>query len=114
MTVRTSFRGSFTALVTPFKNGAVDEKAFRGLVDWQIAEGTNGLVPCGTTGESPTLSHDEHKRVVEWCTEQAKGRVPVIAGAGSNSTAEAIELAQHAEKAGVDAVLVVTPYYNKP
>ena len=84
------------------------------LVSWQIAEGTNGLVPVGTTGESPTLTHDEHKRVVEWCIEEAKGRVPVIAGAGSNSTREAIELAQHAEKAGADAVLVVTPYYNKP
>ncbi len=111
---KTSFRGSFTALVTPFKNGAVDEKAFRGLVDWQIAEGTNGLVPVGTTGESPTLSHDEHKQVVEWCIDQAKGRVPVIAGAGSNSTAEAIELARHAQEAGADAALVVTPYYNKP
>src|SRR5439155_3675258 len=84
------------------------------LVDWQIAEGTNGLVPVGTTGESPTLSHDEHKRVVDWCVAQAKGRVPVIAGAGSNSTREAIDLAQHAEKAGADAVLIVTPYYNKP
>ena len=84
------------------------------MVDWQIAEGTNGLVPVGTTGESPTLSHDEHKRVVEWCVEQAKGRVPVVAGAGSNSTEEAIELSRHAEKAGADAVLVVTPYYNKP
>lgn len=114
MTAKTSFRGSFTALVTPFKNGAVDEKTFRGLVDWQIGEGTSGLVPVGTTGESPTLSHDEHKRVVEWCVEQAKGRVPVIAGAGSNSTAEAIELSQHAEKSGADAVLIVTPYYNKP
>ena len=114
MTAKTSFRGSFTALVTPFKNGSLDEKAFRGLVDWQIAEGTNGLVPVGTTGESPTLSHDEHKRVVEWCVDQARGRVPVVAGAGSNSTKEAIELAQHAEEAGADAVLVVTPYYNKP
>jgi 4-hydroxy-tetrahydrodipicolinate synthase len=111
---KTSFRGSFTALVTPFKNGSVDEKAFRELVEWQIAEGTHGLVPVGTTGESPTLSHEEHKHVVEWCVEQAKGRVPVIAGAGSNSTAEAIELSQHAEGAGADAVLVVTPYYNKP
>jgi len=111
---RTSFRGSFTALVTPFRNGAVDEKAFRGLVAWQIAEGTNGLVPVGTTGESPTLSHQEHKQVVEWCIAEARGRVPVIAGAGSNSTREAIELAQHAEQAGADAVLVVTPYYNKP
>ena len=114
MTVKTSFRGSFTALVTPFSNGSLDEKAFRGLVDWQIAEGTVGLVPVGTTGESPTLSHDEHRQVVEWCIEQAKGRVPVIAGSGSNSTREAIELSQHAEKAGADAVLIVTPYYNKP
>ena len=98
MTAKTSFRGSFTALVTPFKNGSLDEKAFRDLVDWQISEGTNGLVPVGTTGESPTLSHDEHKQVVEWCIDQAKGRVPVIAGAGSNSTAEAIELSRHAEE----------------
>jgi 4-hydroxy-tetrahydrodipicolinate synthase len=114
MAAKTSFRGSFTALVTPFKNGSVDEKAFRGLVDWQIAEGTNGLVPVGTTGESPTLSHDEHNEVVDWCVEQANGRVPVVAGAGSNSTKEAIALAQHAQEAGADAVLVVTPYYNKP
>jgi len=114
MAAKTSFRGSFTALVTPFTNGSVDEKAFRNLVDWQIAEGTNGLVPVGTTGESPTLSHDEHNRVVEWCVDQADGRVPVVAGAGSNSTHEAVELARHAEKAGADAVLVVTPYYNKP
>ena len=114
MTAKTRFRGSFTALVTPFKNGSVDEKAFRDLVDWQIAEGTNGLVPVGTTGESPTLSHKEHEEVVEWCIDQAKGRVPVIAGAGSNSTKEAISLSQHAEKAGANAVLVVTPYYNKP
>jgi 4-hydroxy-tetrahydrodipicolinate synthase len=114
MTAKTSFRGSFTALVTPFKDGALDEKAFRSLVDWQIAEGTNGLVPVGTTGESPTLSHDEHKRVVEWCVSEARGRLPVVAGTGSNSTDEAIDLSRHAEKAGVDAVLVVTPYYNKP
>jgi 4-hydroxy-tetrahydrodipicolinate synthase len=114
MAAKTRFRGSFTALVTPFKNGSVDEKAFRDLVDWQIAEGTNGLVPVGTTGESPTLSHDEHKKVVEWCVNQAGRRVPVVAGAGSNSTKEAVDLAQHAEKAGADAVLVVTPYYNKP
>jgi len=114
MTAKTSFRGSFTALVTPFSNGSLDEKAFRGLVDWQIAEGTNGLVPVGTTGESPTLTHQEHGKVVEWCVEQAKGRVPVIAGAGSNSTQEAIALARHAQHAGADAVLVVTPYYNKP
>jgi 4-hydroxy-tetrahydrodipicolinate synthase len=114
MGVKTGFRGSFTAMVTPFKNGSVDEGAFRGLVQWQIAEGTNGLVPVGTTGESPTLSHDEHKKVVEWCIDEAKRRVPVIAGAGSNSTREAVELAEHAERAGADAVLVVTPYYNKP
>jgi 4-hydroxy-tetrahydrodipicolinate synthase len=114
MTAKTSFRGSFTALVTPFKNGSLDEKAFRDIVEWQIAEGTSGLVPVGTTGESPTLSHDEHKKVVEWCIDQADERVPVIAGSGSNSTAEAVELSQHAEKAGADAVLIVTPYYNKP
>jgi 4-hydroxy-tetrahydrodipicolinate synthase len=114
MTAKTRFRGSFTALITPFKNGGLDEKAFRNLVEWQIAEGTNGLVPVGTTGESPTLSHDEHKQVVEWCVDQARGRVPVVAGAGSNSTREAIELSQHAEKSGADAVLIVTPYYNKP
>jgi 4-hydroxy-tetrahydrodipicolinate synthase len=114
MTAKTSFRGSFTALVTPFKNGSVDEKAFRGLVDWQIAEGTKGLVPVGTTGESPTLSHEEHRHVVEWCVDQVRGRVPVVAGAGSNSTKEAIDLARHAQQAGADAVLVVTPYYNKP
>ncbi|HEY1542722.1 MAG TPA: 4-hydroxy-tetrahydrodipicolinate synthase [Xanthobacteraceae bacterium] len=114
MAAKTSFRGSFTALVTPFKNGSVDEQAFRNLVDWQIAEGTNGLVPVGTTGESPTLSHEEHRQVVEWCIDQAKERVPVIAGAGSNSTREAVALAEHAEEAGADAVLVVTPYYNKP
>src|SRR6187397_3206369 len=114
MTAKTSFRGSFTALVTPFKNGSLDEKAFRDIVEWQIAEGTNGLVPVGTTGESPTLSHDEHKQVVEWCVDQVDGRVPVIAGSGSNSTAEAVELSRHAEKAGADAVLIVTPYYNKP
>ena len=114
MAAKTSFRGSITALVTPFKNGSVDEKSFRDLIEWQIGEGTNGFVPVGTTGESPTLTHDEHLQVVEWCIDQSKGRVPVIAGAGSNSTREAIELAQHAEEAGADAVLVVTPYYNKP
>jgi 4-hydroxy-tetrahydrodipicolinate synthase len=108
------FRGSFTALITPFKNGAVDESAFARLVEWQIAEGTHGLVPVGTTGESPTLSHDEHKRVVEICVETAKKRLPVIAGAGSNSTAEAIDFAKHAKKVGADAVLIVMPYYNKP
>jgi 4-hydroxy-tetrahydrodipicolinate synthase len=114
MTATSRLRGSFTALVTPFKDGALDEKTFRDLIEWQIAEGTDGLVPVGTTGESPTLSHDEHRKVVEWCIDQAKGRVPVIAGAGSNATSEAIALAKHAEKAGADAVLVVTPYYNKP
>ncbi|MGP8120686.1 MAG: 4-hydroxy-tetrahydrodipicolinate synthase [Xanthobacteraceae bacterium] len=114
MAAKTNFRGSYTALVTPFKNGALDEVAFRQLVSWQIDEGTNGLVPVGTTGESPTLSHIEHKKVVEWCVDEARGRVPVIAGAGSNSTSEAVELARHAEEAGGDAVLVVTPYYNKP
>src|SRR6476659_4048614 len=108
------FRGSFTALVTPFRDGAFDEKAFRDHVNWQIEEGTHGMVPVGTTGESPTLSHAEHKHVVEVCIEEARGRVPVIAGAGSNNTLEAIDLARHAEKAGADAVLVVTPYYNKP
>ncbi|MBB2970202.1 4-hydroxy-tetrahydrodipicolinate synthase [Mesorhizobium sp. RMAD-H1] len=108
-------KGSITALVTPFdRNGAFDEKAFRAFVNWQIEEGSHGLVPVGTTGESPTLSHAEHKRVVEVCIEEVRGRVPVIAGAGSNNTRESIELAQHAEKAGADAVLVVTPYYNKP
>src|SRR6201996_31210 len=114
MIAKTSFRGSFTALVTPFNNQSVDEKAFRDLVEWQIAEGTNGLVPVGTTGESPTLSHEEHREVVEWCVDQARGRVPVVAGAGSNSTREAIDLPRHAETAGADAVLVVAPYYNKP
>jgi len=114
MAAKTNFRGSFTALVTPFKNGSLDEAAFRGFVNWQIEEGTHGLVPVGTTGESPTLSHDEHKQVVEWCVDQADGRVPVVAGAGSNSTSEAVDLAKHAEKAGANAVLVVTPYYNKP
>jgi 4-hydroxy-tetrahydrodipicolinate synthase len=108
------FRGSITALITPFANGQVDMAAFRRLVDWQIAEGTHGLVPVGTTGESPTLSHEEHKAVVEACIAQTKGRVPVIAGAGSNSTDEAIDLSRHAQQAGADAVLIVTPYYNKP
>lgn len=109
------FQGSIPALVTPFTEaGAVDEKAFADHVEWQIAEGSSGLVPVGTTGESPTLSHEEHKRVVELCIQVANKRVPVIAGAGSNNTKEAIELAQHAEKVGADALLVVTPYYNKP
>lgn len=108
------FKGSITALVTPFRDGAIDWKAFEAFVDWQVTEGSHGLVPVGTTGESPTLSHDEHKRVVEACVKVASGRVPVIAGAGSNNTAEAIDLAQFAEKAGANALLVVTPYYNKP
>jgi 4-hydroxy-tetrahydrodipicolinate synthase len=108
------FKGSITALVTPMRDGALDEAGFRAFVDWQITEGTHGLVPMGTTGESPTVSHDEHKRVVKICIEVAKGRVPVIAGAGSNNTTEAIDLARFAEKAGADALLVVTPYYNKP
>lgn len=108
------FKGSITALVTPMRNGSVDEDAFRAFVDWQIREGSNGLVPVGTTGESPTLSHAEHRRVVELCIEAADKRVPVMAGAGSNNTKEACELARHAEEAGADAVLVVTPYYNKP
>jgi 4-hydroxy-tetrahydrodipicolinate synthase len=108
------FSGSIVALLTPFKNGKVDEKAFQSFVDWQITQGTNGLVPVGTTGESPTLSHEEHMRVVELCIEAAAGRVPVMAGAGSNSTAEAIALTRLAKQAGADAVLSVTPYYNKP
>ena len=109
------FHGPFTALVTPMRaDGAVDEAALASFVDWQIRQGTQGLVPVGTTGESPTLSHDEHRRVVEITIEVAAGRAPVIAGAGSNSTAEAIELARHAKQAGAAAALVVTPYYNKP
>ena len=108
------FKGSLVALITPFANGAIDEAAFRKLVGWQIEEGTDGLIPVGTTGESPTLSHEEHKKVVELCVEEANGRVPVIAGAGSNSTAEAIEFTRHAKAAGADAALHVTPYYNKP
>jgi 4-hydroxy-tetrahydrodipicolinate synthase len=112
--IRDRIKGSLTALITPFKNGKVDEAAFRGLVNWQIAEGTQGLVPCGTTGESPTLSHEEHNRVVELCVEEARGRVPVIAGTGSNATDEAIALTRHAKEVGCDAVLSVTGYYNKP
>lgn len=108
------FKGSFTALVTPFDGGKFDETAFRKLVDFQIAAGTHGLVPTGTTGESATLSHEEHNRVVEVCIQQTAGRVPVIAGAGSNSTAEAIKMSRHAQQAGASAVLIVAPYYNKP
>lgn len=108
------FKGSITALVTPMKGGHVDEAALAGFVEWQIAEGTHGLVPVGTTGESPTLSHEEHKRVVKICVDVAAGRIPVIAGAGSNNTREAIDLAEFAEKTGADGLLVVVPYYNKP
>lgn len=109
------FKGSLVALITPMTaDGALDERAFQDFVAWQVAEGTQGLIPVGTTGESPTLSHDEHERVVELCVEAAGGRVPVIAGAGSNSTAEAVRLTRHAKSAGADGVLVVTPYYNKP
>lgn len=108
------FKGSMTAIVTPFNNGELDLDTLKKLVDWQIAEGTTGLVPVGTTGESPTLSHEEHETVVETVVKAAAGRVPVIAGAGSNNTAEAIRFMQFAQKVGADAALVVTPYYNKP
>lgn len=108
------FKGSITALVTPMRNGSLDEAALRDFVEWQISEGSHGLVPVGTTGESPTLTHDEHKRVVDICIEVAAKRVPVIAGAGSNNTAEAIDFATHAEASGADGLLIVTPYYNKP
>ena len=107
-------KGSITALVSPFKNGAVDEEAFRRFVEWQIAEGTHGLVPCGTTGESPTLTNEEHMRLIELCVETARGRVPVIAGAGSNYTEQAIMLSRHSKQVGADAALSVVPYYNKP
>jgi len=108
------FRGAITALVTPFRNGEVDEEAYRAFIEWQIEQGINGLVPCGTTGESATLSHDEHKRVIRICVDQVKGRVPVLAGAGSNNTREAIELTQDAKDAKADGALLITPYYNKP
>lgn len=108
------FSGAIVAIVTPFREGRVDEAAYRGLIDWQIENGTSAIVPCGTTGESPTLSFEEHKRVVEICIDQVKGRVPVIAGTGGNSTAEAVELTEHAKAAGADASLQVVPYYNKP
>jgi len=108
------FKGSYTALITPFRDGVVDEDAFVRIVEWQLNEGTHGLVPVGTTGESPTLSHDEHKRVVELAVKTAAGRAPVIAGAGSNATAEAVDFAKHAESTGASGLLVVTPYYNKP
>lgn len=108
------FKGSITALITPFQNGAIDWKAFEEFVEWQITEGIQGLVPCGTTGESPTLSHEEHREVVKRCVDVAAGRVPVIAGTGSNSTAEAIQLTHYAKEDGADAALMVMPYYNKP
>jgi 4-hydroxy-tetrahydrodipicolinate synthase len=108
------FHGSIVALVTPFKKGKVDFDTFQQLVEWHVASGTHGLVPCGTTGETPTLSEAEHKRLIDACIEAARGRVPVIAGAGSNSTAKAVDLARHAEKSGAEGILVVTPYYNKP
>jgi 4-hydroxy-tetrahydrodipicolinate synthase len=107
-------RGSIIPLITPFRDGAVDEKAFRALIDWHIEQGSHGLVPCGTTGESATLTHDEHKRVTEICVEQTAGRVPVYAGAGSNATHEAIDFSVHAEHSGADGLLIVAPYYNKP
>jgi len=108
------FKGIYTALITPFSNGKLDERAFQAFVEWQISEGVHGLVPCGTTGESPTLSHDEHNRVVDLCIEVAKGRVPVMAGTGSNSTEEAIMMTRHAKEAGAEGALIVAPYYNKP
>ena len=108
------FKGYFCALITPFKDGKVDESAFQNLVEWQIAEGVHGLVPCGTTGESPTLSNKEHDRVIAMCIESVAGRIPVVAGAGTNSTSETVARARHAQVTGADAVLVVTPYYNKP
>ncbi|MBI4208950.1 MAG: dihydrodipicolinate synthase family protein, partial [Deltaproteobacteria bacterium] len=107
-------QGAMTALVTPFKNGKVDESALESLIEFQIAEGINALVICGTTGESPTLSHEEHDEVIERSVKRARGRVPVVAGTGSNNTIEAVRLTRHAEKVGADAVLVVAPYYNKP
>ena len=108
------FKGSIVAIVTPFKNGKIDETSLRNLVNWHIDEGTHGIVPVGTTGESPTLDHSEHREVVEIVIDQVNNRVPVIAGAGSNSTSEAISLLMHAESVGADAALIVTPYYNKP
>jgi 4-hydroxy-tetrahydrodipicolinate synthase len=112
--VRERLKGSMPALITPFRGGELDEPAFRRLIGWQVAEGSNGLVPAGTTGESATLSHEEHNRVIEICVEEAAGRVPVVAGAGSNSTAEAVALTRHAKSVGADAVLSVAPYYNRP
>ena len=108
------FRGAITALATPFRNDRVDEESFRALIDWQIREGIHGIVPCGTTGESATLSHEEHGRVIDIAVAESRGRVPVIAGTGSNSTAEAIRLTRHAKEARADGALLITPYYNKP
>ena len=108
------FHGAFTALVTPYKNNGIDEEAYRALIEWQLEQGIDGLVPCGTTGESATLSHEEHKKVISICVDQVKGRVPVIAGAGSNCTSEAVDLTRYAKEAGADAALHITPYYNKP
>ncbi|MBY0354535.1 MAG: 4-hydroxy-tetrahydrodipicolinate synthase [Rickettsiales bacterium] len=110
----TEIKGSYTALVTPFRDGKLDEQALADFIEWQISEGTHGLVPCGTTGESPTLTHAEHQRVIELCIEVTRGRVPVMAGTGSNSTAEAIDFIQHAQHAGASSALIVAPYYNKP
>lgn len=108
------FHGSITALITPFKNGEIDWPAYENFIEWQISNGTHALVPCGTTGESPTLTHDEHMSIIKRCVDVVKGRIPIIAGTGSNSTQEAIELTQHAKESGADAALIVTPYYNKP
>ena len=108
------FKGSIVALITPFKNNKIDEDRYASLIHYHISNGTKGLVPAGTTGESPTLDHDEHKKVIEIAVKESNGKIPVIAGTGSNSTSEAIELSQHAEKAGANALLIVTPYYNKP
>ncbi len=108
------FSGALTALITPFRNGAVDEESYRNFIEWQIEQGIHGLVPCGTTGESATLSHEEHERAIEICIDQVKGRVPVLAGAGSNNTDEAIRLTRFAKQAGADGALLITPYYNKP
>ncbi len=108
------FKGAYTALVTPFTNGEVDEQAYRALIEWQLEQGIDGVVPCGTTGESATLSHEEHGKVIRICVEQVKGRVPVLAGAGSNNTREAIALTRYAKEAGADGALLITPYYNKP
>src|SRR5258708_4367594 len=111
---RTKFHGAMTALLTPFTNNGIDVPTYKKLIEWQIAQGIHGVVPCGTTGESPTLSEKEHEQVIQICVETVAKRIPVIAGAGSNSTAEAVHMTMHAAKVGADAVLVVTPYYNKP